>query len=230
MAQAKVPRWLSGPKLRIGPRPKEREGQAFFARLPPPGHIGQLALSGKILGKNCMFWCFGPPCGPEGLATVLHCIVAVIAPTRLAIIADRCRSLQSLHYCNRCMQRLQRCNDQVEKGQTFSPLKSSLLVAWYLRGLSPPGRSGGDPSFNLRGYYDETHDSLFGVGDFHGLHGRVRPGRPGGRRGFCRGLRPRQGSCLEFTAAHPRHRRPSSSRRRKSSRSPGCNVWAKPPG
>jgi len=48
-----------------------------------------------------------------------HCIVASFVGTPFAIIADRCTSLHfiafrfiSLHRCNRCMQRLQRCNEK----------------------------------------------------------------------------------------------------------------------
>jgi len=48
-----------------------------------------------------------------------HCIVARFVGTPFAIIADRCTSLHfiafrfiSLHRCNRCMQRLQRCNEK----------------------------------------------------------------------------------------------------------------------
>src|SRR5260370_40821642 len=54
----------------MGPEPKERGRQAYFPRLPPSGHIGQLAQSGKSLGKNRMFWPFGPRCGPKGLVVV----------------------------------------------------------------------------------------------------------------------------------------------------------------
>src|SRR5260370_13279687 len=60
----------SGPSWGNGPEPKVRERQAYFTRIPPPGHILQLAHSGKILGKNRMFWPFGPLCGPGGCRRV----------------------------------------------------------------------------------------------------------------------------------------------------------------
>src|SRR5712692_8269033 len=41
-----------GPKRRIGPRPKERGREAYFTRLPPLGHIGELARGVHPLGKN----------------------------------------------------------------------------------------------------------------------------------------------------------------------------------
>src|SRR5712692_5283794 len=56
----------SGPKRRNGPEPNKRGRQAYFTQIPPPGHIGQLAHSGKTFGKNHKFWPFGPPCGPRG--------------------------------------------------------------------------------------------------------------------------------------------------------------------
>src|SRR5260370_17045945 len=50
----------------MAPCQKREDVKHISHEYPPPGHIGQLAHSGKTLGKYATFSRFGLPCGPRG--------------------------------------------------------------------------------------------------------------------------------------------------------------------
>ncbi len=57
-----------GPYWPFGPRPKKHKPQAYFMRIPPLGHIGEMAQGGANIGKNTAFWPSGPRYGPGSAA------------------------------------------------------------------------------------------------------------------------------------------------------------------
>src|SRR5713226_3940901 len=73
------------------PKAKRAQTSSIFHTITPLGHIGQLARWGKIIGKNQMFWPFGPPYGPAGPPVgwiwILH------------VLVSHCRSCQVVEAC-----------------------------------------------------------------------------------------------------------------------------------